>query len=386
MVFRPNISKLKVRKDVDRLVRALKYPDGRVRCDAVVALAELGPLPRTFDPLVGSMKDGNETVELAAIEALAGFRSREAAEVLLSHSARCSRIFIYGPRSSDEETALGGVLERYRDRHKVDRVLQATRSALVATGLPAVQALIANPDTDIRGLCIGALRGLDKLAVEPLLAALANSESAGDRAKAIDALFGDGEFDNSLVGTLRTTGHGEGASSALIGRLTDDDPLVRFRAASALGRAVPVLALDTSAAFDALSARLAEEPDASVRRFVVSALGGLGDRRAVLLLLRSLRDAEIAGPAIGALGSLGDPRAVKPLIAKLRARDTTIRIAAALALGELGDSSALPALERTATQDEVWEQVIVDRDQRGGSFPVRIAAKSAVEKIQSGRA
>lgn len=56
--------------------------------------------------------------------------------------------------------------------------------------------------------------------------------------------------------------------------------------------------------------------------------------------------------AVWALGALKDKKATKPLIDLLLESDyTQLRCAAAVALGELGDSKAIPALEHAINHD-----------------------------------
>ncbi|UCH96466.1 MAG: HEAT repeat domain-containing protein [Candidatus Aminicenantes bacterium] len=98
---------------------------------------------------------------------------------------------------------------------------------------------------------------------------------------------------------------------------------------------------------------LLKSPSASVREHAASALGELGDLRAVPELIKALRDedAVVREHAATALGRLGDKQAVPALIKVLRDEDAVVREHAATALAKLGDKQAVPALIR-ALRDE----------------------------------
>lgn len=105
----------------------------------------------------------------------------------------------------------------------------------------------------------------------------------------------------------------------------------------------------------ALLAVLSTE-DAGLRRHAATALGKLGDVRAVGPLVEVLlrdRDAHVRQHAASALGRLGDVRAVDPLIdALLRDRDAHVREHAATSLGQLGDGRAFLPLTKAILSDK----------------------------------
>ena len=90
--------------------------------------------------------------------------------------------------------------------------------------------------------------------------------------------------------------------------------------------------------------------DWTARSAAAVELGKLGDRQAAKSLSAVLRDpaAEVAREAASALGALGDGSAVESLSAVVVNADgyfdSTVRIAAADALGKLQDRGAVPAL------------------------------------------
>ena len=78
-----------------------------------------------------------------------------------------------------------------------------------------------------------------------------------------------------------------------------------------------------------------------VRAGAATALGEIGDKRAVMPLIKALEDEDynVQGWAAGALGKIGDRRAVKPLVKLLKAsEEVAVRNAAEGALEKLGTS------------------------------------------------
>jgi len=138
-----------------------------------------------------------------------------------------------------------------------------------------------------------------------------------------------------------------GARDALGELLGSEDEDLRYRAALALGRlgdrrAVPIL-------IDLLGAgRSLDERKDAVRR-----LGYLGDPQAVDVLLESVADSHLRYRAVTSLGMIGDRRAVEPLVRMLDGEQRgMIRDGVTRALGWLGDGEVLPALVDTVRRHD----------------------------------
>ncbi len=162
-------------------------------------------------------------------------------------------------------------------------------------------------------------------AVEPLVAALKDP----NQEVAVAAAYSLGHF------------RGDRATDALVAALDSPIDEVRSAAASSLG-AKP----DTRAA-DALIAAVERSrgPEAAA---AAEALGRIGDRRAVEPLIRWLSRAP-SGQRAEAAGAWARSatRAVEPLLAALEQKDAGPRDLhgdATIALGEIGDARAVPAL------------------------------------------
>ncbi len=96
------------------------------------------------------------------------------------------------------------------------------------------------------------------------------------------------------------------------------------------------------------------EEDVKVRRYLVLALGKLGDRSAVPVLLEATKDPdpETRLYSIWALGMLGDPRAVDSVLEASRSEDPGVRKMAAYVAGKLGDPRVVPRL-RVLLEDRI---------------------------------
>ena len=119
--------------------------------------------------------------------------------------------------------------------------------------------------------------------------------------------------------------------SVLIGCLTDLHDQVRARAASALGR------LGERRAVPELIRVMLADPVPYVRIQVVRALGALGDPRALHHLIDALKDGEwwVRVRVVEALEQLGE-QAIDPLTLALEDRDAEVRARAAMTLERLG--------------------------------------------------
>src|SRR6266581_5383104 len=248
-----------------------------------------------------------------------------------------------------------------------------------ATREEAVQALAAQPDTKATGALIEALE--DEYWAIRMYASHALAKIGGERVmEALVPLMGDPikECRDAAVEGFVTMG--APAVERLITALRDERWRVRESAARALGR------IGDTRAVEGLIAALRDR-DGAVRTVAAEALGRLGDAQAIKGLIALFKDSSklvrvsatialtqigdatvdplIAGlkdenfqvrlhsvQALGGITSdyptgrswLRDSRPVPHLIALLKDKDRAVREDAAIALGMIGDPSAVPAL------------------------------------------
>jgi HEAT repeat protein len=103
--------------------------------------------------------------------------------------------------------------------------------------------------------------------------------------------------------------------------------------------------LKTQGDVDGLIEALNYQEDPNIRLAAASALGKVGDTQAVDPLVAALDDQQgVNEVAALALGELGDPRAVEPLAKTLVDENWEVRSSAAKALGKIGDERAVDPL------------------------------------------
>jgi HEAT repeat protein len=200
----------------------------------------------------------------------------------------------------------------------------------------------------------------DQQALQPILKALQHDESAEIRASAARAL---GQFSglramNGLIDALQTDrkiivqieviralGHvrHERVETVLIDLLTSNpNAMLQTATVDTLGQ------LQSQRATMPLITLLRQTPSSMMRREVTKALGRVRDPKAVPSLMaiieQSDNDPILQGMAITALGQIGDRRAVQPLVQILDADNPVLSLHTIEALGLLGDRDASPSL------------------------------------------
>lgn len=124
------------------------------------------------------------------------------------------------------------------------------------------------------------------------------------------------------------------------------DPALRHDLGYALDRIGPAAAPGLREIVDAR----ADSTDPTERRAIAAAtaLGRIGDLRAVPVLIRAVTAPAPAlrVAAVEALGEIGTPEAVGALEAAVGSADARLRIAAAVALGRIGTTTAVGGLSR----------------------------------------
>ncbi|HEU4562604.1 MAG TPA: HEAT repeat domain-containing protein [Longimicrobium sp.] len=235
-----------------RIAEELESGDEGARLRAVEALAAEEASP---DVLVDAFDDASWRVRGAAVEAMARHAGEGVAEVL-------ARVL--------------------REQHRDLAVLNATLSALAASGeevLPSLLGLLESDDADLRVYVALAL-----------------------------GLRGD-----------------PGAVPALVRAMDDPDANVRFHALEALGR---LRARDAAPAI----AAVAESRDFSVAFAALDALAAIGDETAAPRIVPLLDDELLRPAALSALGRLGGEESVAPLVSLLARPDVApAEVAEALA-------------------------------------------------------
>ena len=351
-----DIGQLKKARDIDGLIRALDYPDWKVRDKSAEALDALGDPhavdyylseatkelkkdlsvcrsgaidklekihdPRAADLLIAALSDENSFVRMKATQVLGKSRDIRAIKPLIlrlknddENSVRCAAIASLG--EIGDPSAIEALGEGLKDPDKTIRIW-------------TTEALKKIQDPRVIVHMISAISDKDETVRLGASACLAEHASVGDPS----AIGGLGEVLKDPDETIRIYAVGA------LGKI--HDPLVIVHMLSVISdknETVRLLAshylaeYGSSADLDLFIAMLKERPDNPdplSREFAACKLRSIGDPRGVEPLINALKDsaAIVRVAAALSLGQMGDDRAVQPLADALKDEDEEVRIAA----------------------------------------------------------
>lgn len=321
----------------DALVGLLHHKDATVRVQASLALGTQ-PRPEAVTALIGALDDPDPNVQFHAIEAL-GRLAAPAAIDRLATIVETRDFYLAFPAIE--------ALVRINDPLIAPRLVPLLSDALLAG--PAADALGRIGDEDV---IVPLVKALDE-AVAPVTTIVDALASIHTRYQTVE---GGAELIEDLVRrtltqsavrrVLQELGRVSGSSLkhlvVVVGWMRD--PGVPAALARLLGSAdvhrevVEAMVRFGPAAVDLLIDALGVD-ELDVKRSAVVALGRLGERSAVGAISRLFADEdnrELWPAAAGALSQLGDERAFEPLVALLGDRDAAVRQAAVGALNSIG--------------------------------------------------
>jgi len=239
-----NIEDMKVKKDVQGLLQALKAENRAMRRSAALALGEIGD-PNAVQPLIEALR----LSEQAFLSDIDFDFNMQFMDIIASALGKIG------------EHAVGPLILSLKD---VD-----TSKALIKVGIPAVESLIKLLEDKNRAVRQRASYALgeimDKRAVEPLIHSLIDDD---DKVRGSVA-FALGEFGDSR------------AVEPLTQALKDTNVDVRMNAADALG------VIGDSKAVKQLILILKRDEEWVVRQSAARALGEIGDPKAVKQLSKT---------------------------------------------------------------------------------------------------
>jgi HEAT repeat protein len=350
------------------LVRALDSEAPDLRAAAARALGAL-KVPGSAAPLLARLRDPAPTVVSAALEALGRVATAADAPLLLAHlrgATPADRALALAALAAADPTLAAQPLERALGGS--DRALRDAAVRLLEGAAPHprwVPLLERSFAAELREATASALaRVPDGRGLAALLARARRSPDAAQRAARALAL-GLRRFGPVIDAATVRGGHELLRSLASPERNLWLRALARDRAVVEpirAGLASKNAELRATAAFaaallgdaelaPALLAALSLERDQEAARRMLEAAAQLGSQPSQSVLLRWLSDQEVAPEAMLLAAATAEPGAV-PRALRVRLRRALsspdalrLRVAAALALGQLGDTAARPALE-----------------------------------------
>jgi HEAT repeat protein len=337
-LFKPNVEKLKKKRDVEGLLKALGYKGKNVRLSAAEALGKIQDA-MTVGPLIRALKDKDSDVRGKAIWALGEIGDAKAVGPL-----------IWALKDNDS-----GVRER-------------AKWALGEIGdaravVPLIRAL-KDKDSDVRKAAKEYLGEIgDARAVEPLIQALANEYVREKAEKALEKI-GEPAVE-PLIQALKYEYYwvGNDAAARVLGKVGN-------------ARAVKPLIL-------AFKDRNEEYYGAEA--VAVDAIKEIGEP-AVEPLIQALKDADgkVREMAAESLGKIKDVRAVEPLIQALKDKNRDVQVEAVDALGEIGDKRAVEPLQVQEDKNSAVANALVKLgDKRSASARIDDLFDHPREVIQS---
>lgn len=251
--FKPNIEKMKAKKDVEGLIKVLKHKDEDVRWGAAEALGKVGD-ERAVHPLIEALQDD-------------------------SYPLICERAS-YALKNIGRDKVLEPLIKTLQGAKRSDSLREGAAIALGILGdNRAVDYLIEALDDGYAGVRFAATRSLgligDKRAVKPLKKMMLMDAyiQVRDVAKKAIKNIQDGQPKDNVKAWIRD--------------LESLDFAQRMKAASALGD------IRDKRAVKSLCKALLKDSDYSVRMIAAFALGRIGDERAIGPLIQALQDEDV---------------------------------------------------------------------------------------------
>lgn len=343
-LFKPNVDKMLAKRDVKGLIETLAYPGSKIRNAARDALTKIG-IP-AVDPLLTALNHQNAWVRVHAADALGDIGDRRAVEPLIN-------------LMEDEEA-----LVRFNTANVLGQLCDPR----------AIQVLIpalTDKAAEVRTLAARALGNInDPQAVVPLIAALKDSD-AEVREQAVEALgkIGGPAAEQALNNLERMK-----QKEQERGSLAEESPLPEVASL----REVEIEAEEANAEIRSLIQKLSLKPRDQLELMHPEKMQSMSEiskleQNAVKPLLEALDgvDMEARATIVSLLGQLKDKRAVLPIAKQLQHSSPMVRFEAVVALGKY------PAQEiQKAQVEELLKQASNDAD-----IDVRNKAKEILSRL-----
>ncbi|MEI6518634.1 MAG: HEAT repeat domain-containing protein [bacterium] len=320
-----------------------------VRSAAARAMGKIGDAD-TVGMLLSVMDDENADVRIAIIEALGDIGDARASE-RLSLILRTSEEKERGAAATSlgaigDENAIHSLIDALSDKSQM--VKDAAKAAITLLDETAATTIVASFEnsTDDSKELVDAIKSMGDHAVPLLVKAMRMCHGKGRRTVA--SLLGDLGWapetaeDRAIFAVIRgdiqtAVAEGVAAFEAIASALTDPEPEVKTMAITALGALGDVRAVE-------LLKKVVHDQNQGVRQAALKAMVVLVDEENVLEMMRGfLKDkmGYVRKEAATILGEMRDPKSVGSLVASLRDDVDEVRLSVVEALGKIGDQRAV---------------------------------------------
>jgi HEAT repeat protein len=360
-------------------VSALTAPHWKTRWQAAQALGELED-SRAVEPLIQAMEDDNQWVRIVAAEALGQIRDQRATDYLLSslsdHSIWVRRASVVALGQVGDARAVPALMERLLrspDSEWPEELHGVIAKALGEIGEPAIKVLIDTLNDSDAWVSSAAARALgqigDPQAITPLTVLIKQENrwvrSAATQAlaqiadaRAVRAALTTDEAPRAFWKLMALKEIDKSTIQQLTALLEDPNEHIRARAAEVLGQlgdkrdnaGALIAAFQAGPQPDLPRLQIRDEllqddlDDGKLQKVLDTALQQVQD-------VALVQDSAGQRPAPQGKVELEIPENIKPLVDALKDSAAEVRLAAAEALGKIGDASIIPILNQVLSDD-----------------------------------
>jgi len=330
-LFKPNVPKMKARKNVNGLIRLLGDRDAEIREASARALGELG-FPRVIGPLCRALTDPEWTVRISVVEALAMTEDPKGIEALVEMlkdaipavaQSAAKALVKYGPLAMN---SVARILTE-REAHAREYAIRALGQIADERVIPALSVVLDDAEPSVRITLATTLGEIGEARALPVLCQLLQDPSPAVVQATITAIEQVGLPANPQEQAIYAVAKRDWVRAVVLG----------------------------AASVEPLTQAL-KSTDEEVRREAARSLGLIGDPAAIRPLMEAMQDERwfVREMSALALGRIKDPSVMEVLIGALRDPGAGAREAAAKALGEIGDPRAISPLINVFRNEEYY--------------------------------
>lgn len=352
---------------IPALVDLLASPDHLARKAASDLLIEFDD-SSIASKVIPFVRHENRDVKKAALDVLTSVKSDRAADAIYpllddndSWVRRKAVEAICKLKDKSTLPKLRDVVAREKDIGTIKAIIDAIGEIGESRDAEMLLTFVKSEDMVLRQISTAAVMNIADSSLVPKVVELLMVDSVNLRRAAVDILNGlkDPKTAGALVKALKdgdwwvrematdalSALGGEKISSMIMGLLNDGDEYVRRSAVEFFCR------VKDAAAFELLVGLL-DDKDWWVREKAITALGLIGDPKAIPHLEKLTGDSEVKWALPSALKKMGTKAALKPLSALMKDGQRQIRLAAIEAVASIADPDSLTLIKSAALDDD----------------------------------